>query len=94
MIFECFQIPKTTVFVNHGILVVEAAILSGILCSISDKTGSRNIFDVYLNTLAWILHLFVRFCNVFWIRKFYRLLITPPQNPVEAGYRALVASLP
>jgi hypothetical protein len=40
--------------------------------SLSDNTGRRDCFDVHLNLLAWMKSFFIRFGNIFRVRKFDR----------------------
>ena len=64
MLFEGFQVTKTAVFINEGVLVIIAAILFGILDGSSNQAGCRNILHIDLNLLPGIVCCFVLFGNV------------------------------
>lgn len=66
MLLKGFQVSESAVFVNKSILVP--------LCSffLADNTGLGDKLNVDLNSLAGILHLFIRLWNVLGIWKFGR----------------------
>ena len=70
------KIAETTVFVNECVLIIL------LLCSSSDQAGSRYKLDVYLASLAGILHLLVWFWDVLGIRELHHTLSATPQNPI------------
>lgn len=63
VLFKGFQITKPAVFVDEGVLIVFLP------CGITDKTGSRHIFNINLYPLTRILHLFIRFGFLFGVGR-------------------------
>ena len=64
-----------TVFVNECVLIIL------LLCSSSDQARRRYKLDVYLASLAGILHLLVWFWDVLGIRELHHTLSGTPQKP-------------
>ncbi len=77
LFFERFEITESAVFVNEGILIV---FLPG---SFSHKAGRWNIFHIDLASLSGIVHLFVRFWNVFGVGQFYGFPVDTAQELVQ-----------
>ena len=81
VLLERLQITETAVFVNEGVLVVMIAVLFGILYGSADEAGSRNVFDVDLDALPRISHLFIGLCDILRIQQLHHALFRPPRNP-------------
>jgi len=87
MFLKRLKDPETAIFVNSGILI---KLLSR---SISHQAGIRDIFNVNLNALARVLHLFVGFGDILGIWQFYCHLAASGKHSIQARYRSAVASL-
>ena len=87
MFFKCFQITKTTIFVKKGILIPLRARL------LSHHTRFRNILHINLNSLAGVLHLFIRLWYILWIRKLYCKLVSSSQKTIQARDGSSVTTL-
>ena len=68
---EGFQVAVSAVLVNECVLI------KFLPFCLSDKTGSRNKFDINLTSLPWILHLLVRFYLLFGIGTLGGLAVDP-----------------
>jgi hypothetical protein len=84
---KSLQIPKATIFVDKSILV------EFLLSRLTYKTDRGNILYVDLDPLPRILHLFIGFCNIFWIRKLYRHPTQATQHAVQTRDRSGVTAL-
>ena len=82
-----FQIAEPAVLVNECVLIEFLSF------RFSDKTRSRNKFDIDLPSLSRILHLFVRFRPLFRIGEFDGLAVDAAQNPVQTGDGSGVSAL-
>ena len=76
MLFKGFQIAKTAVFVDEGILI---PLCPGFL---SHDTHFRNKLYVNLDSLAGILHFLIGFSHVLWIWQFCRQMISFAEKTV------------
>lgn len=88
MLFERLQIPKTTVFVDKGVLI------ELFFRRFSHQTGTRHIFYINLYPLSGIGHCLVWFGNVFRIGQLDGLSVNPAQELIQSGDRSGVALLP
>lgn len=84
---KSLQITKTTVFVNEGILIP--------LCSrlLAYDTCLGNILHINLHSLPWILHLFIRFRDVFRVWQLDCKLVSLAEEAIQTGNRSGIASL-
>ena len=80
--FKGFQIAKTAIFVNEGVLIIIPAVLLGLLGSNAYQAGTGDVFHIDLDFLSGIVCLFIRFGNVFGIWQLYSHLSSFPQKPV------------
>ena len=78
MLFEGFQVTKTAVFINEGVLVVIAAILFGILDGSSNQAGCRNVLYIDLNLLSGIVRGLILFGNILWVWQLHSHLPSFP----------------
>ena len=88
LLLEGFQIPKAAVLINESILIILFS------RRIPNQTYTWNIFHIYLNSLSGILHLLIRFRNIFGVWKLDRLTIDPAQELVQTGDGSGIAPLP
>ena len=88
MLFKGFQIAKTAVFVEEGVLV------ELVLSCLAGEARERDELDVDLASLTGIVHLLVRFGDVFGIRQLHRHLSAACQDTVQAGDGTGVPSSP
>ena len=77
VLFKRFQIPKTAVFVDEGILIPLCA------CFLPDDADTRDEFDVDLYALTGILHLFVGLRDIFGVWQRCGHLTALAQKTVE-----------
>lgn len=82
-----FQIAKTTVFINEGVLIPFCAWF------LPYDAYFRNIFHINLNSLSRILHLFIWFWNIFRIWELCRQLVAFAKEAVQTGDGSGVAAL-
>ena len=84
---KCFQITETAVFVDEGVLIP--------LCTrfLPDNADTRDEFNVDLNSLTWILHLFVGFRDIFWIWQRRCHLTALTEKTVQSGDGSGIAAL-
>ena len=87
VLFKGFQIAKTAVLIYEGTLIILFS------CRVTNQANAWNIFHIYLDSLTRILHLFIRFCNVFRVWQFDGVSVDPAQELIQAGDGAGVASL-
>ena len=76
---KCLQIPKTAVFIQECVLIV-STLFGG-----ADQTALRNIFDIDLDSLAWVLHLLVGLWDILGIWQFHRYLAALSQKTIQTG---------
>ena len=93
LFFKRLQIPETAVFIDKGVLIVEAAALLGVLYCLSRKTCRRNIFHINLHLLPRILHLFVRFWDIFRVWQLDGIAADSAQQLIQSGDGSVVATL-
>ena len=61
---------------------------------LSNQACTGNIFHINLDSLPQILHLFIRFRNIFWLWQFDGLPVDPAQDLIQAGDRSGATPLP
>ena len=88
MLFKGFHKAPAGILINGCVL---KELFSDNLAAF--KTGGGNKFHIYLNALPWIIHFFIWFRDIFWIRRVYRHDALLFQEPVKAGDRAGIAAL-
>ena len=64
LLLECFQVTEPAVFINERILII---LFSSCL---SNQACTGDTFHINLDSLPRILHLFIRFRNIFWVWQF------------------------
>ena len=88
MLLKSLDVPKAAVLIQESVLKPLCRLLLVHNASLWDE------FYIDLNTLAGILHLFVRFGNILGIWQFYCHSATFSQETIQPGNGPGVASLP
>ncbi len=89
MLLKCLQIAETAVFVEEGVLIIPAFFGSS-----TDQTALGNEFDINLYPLARILHLLIRFWDIFRVWQLLRHLSAFTQEAVQPRNGACVTPQP
>ena len=84
---ECFHISEPWKLVYGGILVISFTVFW-------DYAWWGNMFDIYLDSLSGIKHLFIRLWYLLWVWESYRFPIKFSQDTPKTCDRAGIASLP
>lgn len=87
MLIKGFYETPARELINGGELI-EALSLG-----VTDQTGGRNELDIDLNALTGIIHLFIRFGDIFGIRRMVGHDPLPFEDAIKAGNGAGVAFL-
>ncbi len=87
MFLKCFDISKPGELINGGVLIELFAF------GIPNDTSRRNEFDIDLNALFRIHHLFVWFGNILWIPWLYRSLLKTSKETKKSGNGTRVTTL-